>query len=51
MTKVEANRINMETTDPSDDGMLALIREKIPAFVDNPQDGVRIKPATAGVTG
>ncbi|MBK8130193.1 MAG: bifunctional metallophosphatase/5'-nucleotidase [bacterium] len=51
VTKVEAKRINMETTDPSDDGMLALIREKIPAFVDNPQDGVRIKPATAGVTG
>ncbi len=44
ITKVEAKRINMETTDPSDDGMLALIREKIPGFVDNPQDGVRIKP-------
>ncbi|MBL0060150.1 MAG: hypothetical protein IPP40_01280 [bacterium] len=44
IAKVEAKRINMETTDPSDDGMLALIREKIPGFVDNPQDGVRIKP-------
>lgn len=44
IAKVEAKRINMETTDPSDEGMLALIREKIPGFVDNPQDGVRIKP-------
>lgn len=44
IAKVEAKRINMETTDPSDDGMLSLIREKIPGFVDNPQDGVRIKP-------
>ncbi|MCB1060838.1 MAG: bifunctional metallophosphatase/5'-nucleotidase [Calditrichaeota bacterium] len=41
--KVEAKRIDLETTDPTDDEMLSLIREKIPGFVDNPQDGVRIK--------
>jgi len=45
--KVEAKRINMETTDPSDETMLTLIREKIPGFVDNPQEGVRIKSAGA----
>lgn len=43
VVKIEASKINMETNDPSDEGMLALIREKIPGFVDNPQDGVRIK--------
>lgn len=43
IAKVEAKRIDMEANDPSDDGMLTLIREKIPGFVDNPQDGVRIK--------
>ncbi len=51
IAKVEAMRINMETTDPTDEGMLALIREKIPGFVDNPQDGVRIKPQAASAGG
>lgn len=43
LAQVQARRINMETTDPTDEGMLALVREKIPGFVDNPQEGVRIR--------
>lgn len=34
--------IALETTSPADEKMLALIREYIPSFVDNPTDGVRI---------
>lgn len=49
--KVQAQRINMETSDQTDQGMLALIREKIPGFVDNPQDGVRIMPHSEGIDG
>lgn len=44
VNKVQGGRIDLETTDPGDEEMLALIRETIPNFVDNPQDGVRIKP-------
>ena len=36
-------KITMETSDPSDTEMLAVVREFLPDFVDNPQDGVRIK--------
>jgi 2',3'-cyclic-nucleotide 2'-phosphodiesterase (5'-nucleotidase family) len=37
-----ATKITMETTDPTDESMLAVIREHIPGFVDNPKDGVKI---------
>jgi 2',3'-cyclic-nucleotide 2'-phosphodiesterase (5'-nucleotidase family) len=37
------SKVTMETNDPSDESMLALVREFLPDFVDNPQDGVRIK--------
>lgn len=51
IAKVAAKRITMETTDPSDEEMLSLIRESIPEFVDNPQDGVRIKDRGSEVRG
>ncbi|MCC6475578.1 bifunctional metallophosphatase/5'-nucleotidase [bacterium] len=41
--KVQSSRIDLETSDPGDEEMLTLIRAAIPNFVDNPQDGVRIK--------
>jgi 2',3'-cyclic-nucleotide 2'-phosphodiesterase (5'-nucleotidase family) len=41
------NRVTMETSDPTDEAMLALVREYIPGFVDNPKDGVRIKTDAA----
>ncbi len=49
ISKVAATRINMETTDPSDETMLSVIREHVPNFVDNPHDGVRIKTARLSV--
>ncbi|MBK6766111.1 MAG: hypothetical protein IPG71_07240 [bacterium] len=51
IAKVAAARVSMETTDPSDEAMLSLIREHVPNFVDNPQDGVRIKAADANPHG
>lgn len=51
IAKVAAARINMETTDPSDESMLSVIREHVPNFVDNPQDGVRIKTDNPNVHG
>lgn len=39
--------INMETSDPSDSEMLALIRKRVPGFTDNPTEGVRILNASA----
>lgn len=51
ISKVAAKRINMETTDPSDESMLSVIREHVPNFVDNPQDGVRIKTGSAEAHG
>jgi 2',3'-cyclic-nucleotide 2'-phosphodiesterase (5'-nucleotidase family) len=43
------SKVTMETSDPSDDSMLALVREYLPEFVDNPKDGVRIQK-TANAT-
>jgi 5'-nucleotidase / UDP-sugar diphosphatase len=34
--------IALETSSPSDDKMLALVRQYVPAFVDNPTEGVRV---------
>lgn len=41
------SKVTMETSDPSDESMLALVREYLPDFVDNPKDGVRIKKVAA----
>lgn len=38
-----ASTLTMETSDPSSEKMLAVVRKHIPSFVDNPTDGVRIK--------
>ncbi|MCB9357014.1 MAG: hypothetical protein H6506_03285 [Calditrichaeota bacterium] len=45
ISRVVSSKINMETSDPTDDKMVGLIRQFVPNFVDNPQDGVRIKSA------
>ena len=34
--------VNLETTDPSSEKMLSLVKKYIPSFVDNPNEGVRI---------
>jgi 2',3'-cyclic-nucleotide 2'-phosphodiesterase (5'-nucleotidase family) len=44
-----ASRVTMETSDPTDENMLALVRKYIPEFVDNPKDGVRVKPVASEV--
>ncbi|MBU1983350.1 hypothetical protein KJ815_02960 [bacterium] len=37
-----STEISMEATGRSDPEMLALVRERVPGFVDNPTDGVRV---------
>ncbi|RQV96857.1 bifunctional metallophosphatase/5'-nucleotidase [bacterium] len=43
------SKVTMETSDPSDESMLALVRQYLPDFVDNPKDGVRIKKTAEAV--
>ncbi len=42
--------VTMETGDPSDEKMLTVVRKYIPAFVDNPTDGVRIAASNGSVS-